>query len=298
LTFEKEAQIFVNQQANVKPLIQKLPLSEQTSFVARTYTTPLFETTWHQHEEIELILQLKGRGLCFIGNYIGDFSAGEVFLLGSNLPHEFKKEMPEMECSVMVVHFNKNFWGEDFWNLPEADEIKRLLQQSTKAVKISGAANKELATNIKRLEQATGFERISLLCSCLLSISRERRKQTLSTLQSKDLLSFSDDKISKVFEYTIGHFDEPISLETVSALIPMSVSAFCRYFKRATKKTYVEFVNEIRIGHACHALLNSDKTVLQIAYDSGFNTVANFNKQFLKLKEMQPSVYKRKFSAG
>lgn len=279
----------------MKPLLQKLPLSEQTSFVARTYTTPLFETAWHQHPEVELILQLKGKGLCFIGNYIGDFSAGDIFLLGSNLPHEFKKETADMECSVMVVHFDKNFWGEAFWQLPEADEIKRLLNQSTKAIKINGAANKELTSAIQRLEHATGFERITLLCQCLLGISRERRKQTLSTLQVKDLESFADSTINKVVEYTINCFDEPISLAKVAALVPMSVSAFCRYFKRATKKTYIEFVNEIRIGHACHALLNTDKTVLQIAYDSGFNTVANFNKQFLKVKGMQPSVYRKTF---
>lgn len=280
----------------MKPLIQKLPLSEQTSFVARTYTTPLFETTWHQHEEIELIVQLKGKGLCFIGNHIGNFEAGDVFLLGSNLPHEFKKEKAEMECSVMVVHFKKNFWGEAFWNLPEAEEINRLLHLSTKAIKISGPANKPLAASIQQLEHATGFERIALLCQSLLLISRERRKRTLSSLQPKDLETFADNRLNEVVKHTIQHFDEPLSLAAVAALIPMSVSAFCRYFKRATKKTYVEFVNEIRISHACQLLMQSGKTMVEIAYDSGFNTIANFNKQFLKIKGMKPSEYRRKFS--
>lgn len=278
----------------MKPLLQKLPVAEQTSFVARTYTTPLFETAWHQHPEFELILQLKGHGMCFTGNYIGDFTAGDIFLLGSNLPHEFKKEQADMECSVMVIHFDKNFWGEGFWDMPESREITKLLDQSMLAIKLT-SYQPELAAAVLKLENALGFERIIILCQCLLIISREEHKQTLSTIAGKELNLLSDDKIIKLYEYTIRHFKEPIALSTVASLANMSISAFCRYFKRNTKKTYIDFVNEIRIGHACHSLVNTNNTVLQICYDCGFNTVANFNKQFLKIKGYTPSVYKRKF---
>lgn len=280
----------------MRTLIQKLPIGEQTSFVARTYTTPHYETTWHQHDEVELIVQLKGNGMCFIGNYIGQFKEGDVFLLGANLPHEFKKEHESMKCSVMVVHFNADFWGDGFWALPETAEIKQLLHQSLSAVKIGAQQKGELPAAIQKLETATGFERITLLCQCLLSISRSAGRQTLSTLDAANFSPFAHDKINKLFEYTINHFKEPIALSAVAAIANMSISAFCRYFKRNTKKTYVEFVNEMRIGHACHSLLHTDKTVLQIAYDCGFNTIANFNKQFLKIKGTKPSVYKKKFT--
>ena len=279
----------------MKPLIQKLPVSEQTSFVARTYTTPLFETAWHQHDEYELILQLKGKGMCFIGNYIGDFTCGDIFLLGSNLPHEFKKEHEDMECSVMVIHFNEDFWGKDFWSKPESKEIKQLLDESMLAIKLNNSHEAALGASIQQLEMASGFERIALLCQCLLLISRDKNKETLSTLDTKKSSPFADDKINKIFEYTINHFKDPIALSTVASLVNMSVSAFCRYFKRNTKKTYVEFVNEMRVGHACHSLVNTNNTILQIGYECGFNTVANFNKQFLKVKGLQPSVYKKRF---
>lgn len=279
----------------MKPLIQKLPIAEQTSFVARTYTTPFYETTWHQHYEVELIVQLKGNGMCFIGNYIGDFKQGDIFLLGSNLPHEFKKEEEAMECSVMVVHFDPDFWGKDFWKMPESFEIKQLLNQSLSAIKLSGPHHEQLATSIQELETALGFERITLLCQCLLWISRDNKKQTLSTLDANRPAPFADDKINKLFEYTINHFKEPITLSRVASIANMSISAFCRYFKRNTKKTYVSFVNEMRIGHACHELLHTNKTIVQICYDCGFNTIANFNKQFLKVKGVKPSVYKKRF---
>jgi AraC-like DNA-binding protein len=278
----------------VKPLIQKLPLPEQCSFVAKTYTTPLFETRWHQHCEFELVLQIKGKGMCFIGNYIGDFKEGDIFLLGSNLPHEFKKEHDAKENSAMVVHFDKDFWGKNFWYIPECKEITQLLDQSMLGIKLNGPNYPALATAILRLETASGFERIALLCQCLLLLSREHT-ETLSTLQLNDLAVFSDHKINRVFEYSINEFQNPIALSTVASIVNMSISAFCRYFKRNTKKTYIAFINEMRIGHACHALVNSDKTIVHIAYESGFGTIANFNKQFLKVKGLKPSVYKKRF---
>lgn len=279
----------------MKTLIQKLPVSQQTSFVARTYTTPLFETTWHQHQEFELILQLKGNGMCFIGNYIGSFKSGDIFLLGSNLPHEFKKERDNMECSVMVIHFDADFWGKAFWVMPESIEIKQLLDESMAAFKLADLYKPELATAIQQLETAAGFERVTLLCQCLLWISRDTNKKTLSTIDTVKTASLADYKINKLFEFTIKHFKEPIALSTVASIANMSVSAFCRYFKRNTKKTFVEFVNEMRIGHACQSLLHTDKTILNICYDCGFNTIANFNKQFLKVKGLKPSMYKKKF---
>jgi len=279
----------------MKPFIQKLPLAEQTSFVARTYTTPYYETNWHQHYEVELIVQLRGNGMCFIGNYIGDFKEGDIFLLGSNLPHEFKKEKEDMECSVMVVHFNPDFWGKDFWKMPESNEIKQMLTQSLSAIKISSDSKTVLPHQIQKMETASGFERIALLCQCLLSISRHANKQTLSTLDSNSFAPLAEDKINKLFEFTINNFRDPISLTTVASIANMSVSAFCRYFKRNTKKTYVEFVNEIRIGHACQSLLHTDMSITKICYECGFNTIANFNKQFLKVKGIKPSAYKKQF---
>jgi len=279
----------------MKPLLQKLPVTEQTSFVTRTYTTPHFETSWHQHTEYELIVQLKGNGMCFIGNFIGAFKQGEIYLLGSNLPHEFKKEKEDMECSVMVIHFDKNFWGKAFWDMPESREIERLLDRSMLALKLHTHDNDALATAIPQLEQAQGFERITLLCQCLLMLSRDPAIQTLSTIDNKELHLFNDNKINRVFEFTISQFRNPIALSDVASIANMSVSAFCRYFKKNTKKTYVEFVNEMRIGHACQALVNTDDTIVEIGYENGFNTVANFNRQFLKVKGMKPSVYKRTF---
>lgn len=139
----------------MKPLIQKLPLSENTSFVARTYRTPYFETSWHQHIEYELILFTEGRGLAFIGNYVGGFEAGDVFLLGADLPHTFQKQRKEMIGNCVVVQFRGDFWGDQFLELPESKVIKQLLTNSSKGLKIDPAPSGKLRSMIADLEFTT-----------------------------------------------------------------------------------------------------------------------------------------------
>src|ERR1700712_1352553 len=121
----------------MKPLIEKLPLSDDTSFVARIHRTPNFEVNWHQHIEYELILFAEGAGLSFIGNYVGEFEVGDVFFLGANLPHTFKKS-GDVITSAVVVHFREDFWGNEFLNLPECKEISHLLKTSLSGLKVRG----------------------------------------------------------------------------------------------------------------------------------------------------------------
>lgn len=275
----------------MKALVQKLPLSEQSSFVSRTYTTPYFETSWHRHEEYELVLQLDGKGMCFIGNYIGGFNAGDVFLLGSNLPHEFKKDEDLVSCSALVIHFNLDFFGKDFLALPEFKEIKQSLEIAVMGIKFQNSIAGQLKILMIQLSHAIGFERIALLCQCLLLMSRTNETDPLSSIT--EFSQFSDLKINKVFEYTILNFRNQINLDTIAAIANLSIPAFCRYFKKTTKKTYIEFVNEMKVGYACQLLRDSEESILQISYASGFNTIANFNKQFLKFKGMKPSAYRK-----
>ena len=276
----------------MKPFVQKLPLTEETSFVARTYCTPAFEVSWHQHVEYELILFTKGRGMGFIGNYIGEFETGDIFFLGSNLPHTFQKRDKEMINSAVVIQFREDFWGKDFMALPESQEIQQLFQMSIHGLKIRGQSKFSLQPLIRELECASGFSRIIRLCNCLQIIAQAQEFTPLST-QDVKVYNYKDkERIEKVFHYTIESFAEPVTLTEIAKLVNMSVPAFCNYFKKSTKKTYIDFLNEVRIRHACKLLTDTERTILNICFESGFNTLANFNKQFLKVKGITPSKYR------
>jgi AraC-like DNA-binding protein len=280
----------------MKPLIQKLPLNENSSFVAQTFRTPDFEVGWHQHIEYELILFTEGSGLSFVGNHVGEFEAGDIYLLGTNLPHTFQKREPSLITSAVVVQFREDFWGKELLNLPECRHIKKLLTTSSFGLKLSGKCQQLLFPLIKALEKATNFRRILLLGECLETIAGSGEYITVSTQEVKQLNSRDKECIDRIFQFSIDNFRDPITLSMVAEIACMSVPAFCNYFKKSTKKTYIDFLNEVRIGYACKLLMETKKTVVDISADSGYNTMANFHKQFQKIKQFTPLQYRKHFT--
>lgn len=278
----------------MKPMIEKLTLGENDSFVARTYRTPHFEVPWHQHVEYELILFTEGYGKCYIGNYIGDFNVGDIFFIGTNIPHTFQKSEKDLITSAVVVQFCENFLGSDFFKLPESKSIKDFFEISAQGVKVLGRKKHSLSVLIKSLEHAKGFSRIVKLCECLELILSDYPHTLLST-QDLEKINKQQLRIDTVFQFTLKNFRNAIALEDIAKIACMSVPAFCLYFKKSTKKTYVNFVNELRIGYACKLLIDTSKDITSICYESGFNTLTNFHKQFFKLKFENPSAYRKSF---
>lgn len=277
----------------MKPLIEKLTLSENTSFVARTYRTPHFEVPWHQHHEYELILILEGGGTAFVGDYIGDFKTGDIFFLGSNLPHTFQKS-GDMITSAVVVQFLDSLWGNELLNLPEGVYMKNLLLAAAQGLKIPESYREKMADIIRELENQQRFGRIISLFQCLNMMAESGDYITLSSQTPDVNYRIKQAEIDLILQYTNRNFRNKISLREVSAVVNMSVAAFCKYFRRSTKKTYVDYLNEMRIGYACKLLKDTNNSVIEICFESGFNTLANFNKQFLKYKSITPSAFRRK----
>jgi AraC-like DNA-binding protein len=278
----------------MKPMIEKLPLTSDASFVARTHRTPNFEVPWHQHTELELILFTEGAGLSFIGNYVGEFEVGDIFFLGPNLPHTFQKS-GECITSAVVVHFKENFWGKDFLDLPEIKGINQLLDASLQGLKITGKSKETLNAMIRSLEKNKGFRRMITLFECMDLLAEEKEFISLSTQEVKQLNSKNRERIDRIFQFTMDNFKEPIQLSQVAGIAAMSVPAFCNYFKKSTRKKYIDFLNEIRIGYACKLLLDGQAGIADVCFESGFNTLAHFNKQFMRIKNMTPSKYRKAF---
>ena len=276
----------------MKTLIEKLPLSENASFVAKTFKTPEFEVPWHQHIEYELIFFLEGEGLTFVGNYAGEFQPGDVFFIGKNVPHTFQKRNSEMVTSAVVVQFRDDFLGNEFLLIPEGREIKDFFKESMQGLQITGRAKVLAGPLIKSLENEYSILRIVKLLECLHLMQSSKEYIPLST-QDVEISNPKDmERIDKVFRYTVDQFASKITLEDVAAIAGLSVPAFCNYFK---KRTYIDFLNEVRVGYACKLLIETDLSIVNICYESGYNTLANFNKQFLKIKNATPSKYRKVF---
>jgi AraC-like DNA-binding protein len=279
-------------------LIQKIHVEEQHSFACRKYYTPQFETNWHKHDECELILITEGQGTALIGDYVGEYKKGDVFFLASNLPHWFRKSEPKMMGGAIVVHFLKHFWGTSFLLMPEMKKVRQLLEGDNNALQLHQSLQKNIATGIEQIEKATGVARIQLLLHTLHLISQSKQYSVITKAFDKDLNQKENSTIDKIFTYSFRHFLGPVTLSEVAGEVSMSIPTFCRFFKRNIKKSYFDFLKELRIGHACKLLRESNQSIIDICYNSGYNSWAHFSKQFKNVKEMTPNMYRKQFKAA
>ncbi len=278
----------------MKPLIQKLPLSEHSSFVADTFRTPYFETPWHYHEEYELVLILEGRGKRFVGNHVSDYQEGELDFLGSNLPHWYRKEDARTTGASLVIHFRETFLGPGFPAIPEMARIGLLFQKARMGLHLKGPLRERVSGKMHELLKLQGMERLICLLTILTLLADATEYDLLSSPELGALNVKDSDRINKVFDYVMEHFKEDIRIEQVADIASMSESGFSRYFKNRTKKNFSHFVNEIRIGYACKRLMESDLSVSQVCFESGFNNLTHFNKQFKEIVKCTPYQFQRR----
>lgn len=277
----------------MKTLIQKIYLEEHQSFACRSYRTPNFETNWHKHEEFELILISEGHGTAMIGDYIGEYKVGDVYFIASNLPHWFKKQHHKMIGCSRVLHFKPDVLGNEFLELPELKSIHQLLEKND-GIQVQSKLKKELAAAIIEMETLKGFARITLLLNCLQKLSTTTHFTVLTQNFSSNNSNINP-AIEKIIDFSFKRYLNPVSLQQVADVAGMSIPTFCRFFKKNIKKTYFDFIQDLRISHACKLLTNTDKPVMEICYESGYNSWAHFSKQFKHVKKMTPSKYRKEF---
>lgn len=276
-------------------LIQKIHVEEQNSFACRKYRTPQFETNWHKHEECELIVITEGQGTALIGDYVGEYKKGDVFFLAANLPHWFRKSEQKMIGSAIVVHFLKDFWGASFLQMPEMKKVLQLLEGDNNGLQLRQSLQKNITALIEQIEKATGADRIQLLLGTLHQMSQSKQYKVITKAFDKDLNQKENSTIDKIFTFSFRHFLQPVTLAEVAAEANMSIPTFCRFFKRNIKKSYFDFLKELRIGHACKLLRESNTPIIDICYTSGYNSWAHFSKQFKNVKEITPNKYRKQF---
>ena len=252
----------------------------------------------HYHPEFQLTLILKGTGNVLLGDYIGRFSPGDVYLIGPNLPHVFRCDneyyKPENELKVhrISVYFIDNTFGLSFFDLPENHGIRALLKESQRGLKVSGEKAGEIAESIISLSKSVGLLRLTSFLICLDKISNMgEEKVLLSSTGFTGVKDEENDRMNLVFNYIMNNFTQEIRLETVSDIACMTPTAFCRFFNKKTRKTLTEFVTGTRIGYSCKLLHQEKYSILEIAYQCGYNNISNFNRQFKSMMKCTPSEY-------
>ena len=273
-------------------------LNSSISVISREES--FFKTPFHSHPELELVYIKESYGKRIIGNSVLPFQAGDMILLGSDIPHVwlndeiYYKKINNLKAKAIVVYFNKDLFSPAFYELKESQKINNLFNEAKKGLSISGKTNEIIAKKLDKLINRKNFDIIVGLFE-ILSILSESNE--IAAVNNEIYNSINDqtknDRLSDVFEYVKVNYMKEISLIEISNIANLTPTSFCRMFKLKTKKHFVEYLNEIRIANACKFLIETDMTISEIAYESGYKTPSNFNKFFKKLTGTTPKEYKK-----
>ncbi|MEI9945306.1 MAG: AraC family transcriptional regulator [Chitinophagaceae bacterium] len=286
----------------MKPHLLKVSLHPESSFNILQRKGIDFYNQWHFHPEIELIYIHKGRGTRFIGTDVHRFEPDEMFLFGSNLAHmwrcdpEYFREGSKLKAEVTIIYFHHDFLGDKFFNIPELKSIESLLEKAKQGIKITGKTKIWVRELISKLPEAKGLEKITTLLTILEKMAVSKEKQYISPVYYGVKVEQAEaTRLNNVFQYVSDNFQQKITLTEIASIANLSAKAFCRYFKSKTRKTFYDFLLEVRVAHACNLLLEKDMTIYEVCYDCGFNNLSNFNRYFKKIMNKTPSEYKREF---
>lgn len=294
----------------MKALLEKLPDLTESSFKLFQFSYPYFPTPWHYHPEFELVLVTKSTGKRIIGNHIADFAEGDLVFIGSNVPHTYRNDEDyytaagrnEGAAQSIVIHFLPDFLGQGFLQSPEMAPVRALFDRAMLGLSVTGRTRQRVARQMMRLFEVQGMPRLLALLAILHELAEQNTRESadLETLSTQPIVGSNpteNDKLNRIMTYISQNYQQHITLAELADEVSMSVPSVCRFFKKRTRKTLVEFINELKISHACQLLMQSGKTVAEIGYESGFNNLSNFNRQFRVVKGVNPQSFRRQFLA-
>lgn len=286
----------------MNPILEKVTANLDHSFALKEDILPFIEIGWHFHPEYELTLIAESYGKRVIGDHVDTFVAGDLLLIGPGIPHYMRNDRAfyngdsTLRCRAIVAHFSEDFMGSPFFCKPELKIIRQLLLESHQAIHIYGETALEVAEDMEHLLTTEGFERFVLLLTILhkIALSTERR-QLASNGYTRKAPSGETQRIGQVYAYLFQHFSEDVQLGKVAKSINLTDSAFCKFLKRHTGKTFSFILNEIRIGHACRLLNETAHSVGEVAYQSGYTNASYFNRKFRAFTGLTPLQYRRRW---
>ena len=281
----------------MKPIYFKIPKTGNQSIRIQGVH---FYDKLHYHPEFQITLIEKDDGLFFGGTETTKFKPGDIFLIGNNIPHLLKsaKNYYEMDSPGVLstsLFFSDNSLGSAFFELPEMHLVANLLKSAGRVIKLDRMEEEHLAELILGIKNASAEGVIIMLLQILQEFNRAGKDFLNSEVVEYELKEAGFARMDKVLNFTFSNFSENISIEMVAEQANLSRSQFSRYFKERTGKSYINFLNEVRIENACSQLMTEESTIEKVCYDVGFQNISNFNRQFKKVKHITPSAYRTKF---
>jgi len=283
------------------PKYLKVLQEENSSIQVRYDVCSNYETPWHFHPELELNLVIRSTGTRFVGDSIGNFEANDLVLLGANIPHYWKNDIQyyqrnsSLKAEAVIVRFKEDFLSSEQHDIPEMANARKFFVQARRGLQIKGSGKKKIIKSMKRMMHCQGLERLILFLEIVHTLTSSCDYNHLSSEGFMTSLNSKNEKrMNDVCNFITHNFQDKISLYEIANQANMNPSAFSRYFVQCSGKSVTSFIHEIRLGHACKLLIQTEKNISEILYESGFQSQANFNKIFTQKMDLTPSEYRQK----
>ncbi len=273
--------------------------SIQIKMVEQKYLTAPF----HFHEMCELVFIQKSYGKRIVGDHVGNFKEGDLVLMGPNLPHiwlndnTFRQPRSKKNVRSMVIYFPPDF----LLNLTDDDSItslaEGLIMRSQRGLWFYGKTQELIIEKMDALMNGKGLKKMLAFLGVIDILSESNEYRYLASIGYKNSFSPKDThRLNEIYHYLDKNFTQKITLQEVSAMVNMSPSAFCRFFKLRTQKSFSLFINELRIAYARRLLLDDESSITSIAFECGYQNLTNFNKFFRRITGQTPTQFKREIS--
>jgi AraC-like DNA-binding protein len=278
------------------PVFEKL-IPQGDSFIAFVREADRFPFSWHYHPEYEIVAILKGEGERFVGDHLDLYRAGDLVMTGPGLPHAWCSKEHGGRNRAAVIQFGDDFLGPDFFGKPEMAPLRQLLTESRHGVVFAGAARTRALALIEAMLKLEGFPRLLKLLELLelLGNAKTSRKRLSSRLFDQVPADADQDRLERAFTMIFRHYQEPLRQAEVAKSLNMTPETFSRLFKRHCGNGFTQSLIEYRVAMACRLLQETGLQVMEVGERCGFRNLANFNRQFLKLKKCSPRTYRQRW---
>jgi AraC-like DNA-binding protein len=281
----------------MSPSLELVGIQEQESFKVWKHGYPYETVRWHFHPEYEINLITDTTGRFFVGDHTGTFAPGQLFMVGPNVPHNWVSDLPDnqpVEQRCVVLQFSGRCVNRGIVAFPELGHLERLLADSQRGILFTESVSQRAAVLMASLLTAQGFQRVAQFLALLDLLAHAPGSTLLTTAAFRpEPENYQSSTINQVLNYLATHLDDRLREADLARYASMEVSAFSRFFRRHTGVAFVQYLSRMRVNRACELLINSSKPVTEICYECGFNNVSNFNRQFLALKSVPPSQFRR-----
>ena len=283
----------------LKAAYEAIAPNTASSFSVRTFAEEAFTAPYHYHPEYELTLIVQGMGQRYVGSHVADYGPGDLVLLGAQVPHCWKTApgaADDQQSVSVVVQFTHECLGELFFSRPEVQAIAQLLRRSASGLRFSDADQCLRLALLQLGQEPEPFRRLVALLDLLQALATTTAYEVLEAQQQVGTLAPAErERFHRIMAYVVEHFRDDITLAQGAEVASLTPNAFCKYFKKLTRKTFIEVLIDYRLQYATQQLANTGKPVAEICYDSGFRDVSYFNKVFKAQLRRSPLQYRRTF---